>query len=105
LLFSSFPSQEALQEFMNQVTKYSPGTGGCVRGRRFCVTEAGYVGLVPPGSEKGDRVCIIYGAQTPFIVRLDDEIIAVILVIESIPLIGDCHFYGMMDAETLFNRL
>lgn len=36
--------------------------------RRFCVTK-GYVGLVPPLTVVGDRRCLFFGGDTPFLVR------------------------------------
>jgi len=41
---------------------------GCI-GRRFCVTESGYLALVSPGTVEGDAVCILSGVNTPFVLR------------------------------------
>lgn len=40
-----------------------------VLGRSWCSTENGYFGLVPGGTQIGDRVAIFYGGPIPFIVR------------------------------------
>lgn len=37
--------------------------------RCFAITENGRMALVPPLAESGDLVCIILGAQTPFLLR------------------------------------
>lgn len=36
---------------------------------RFCVTDQGHFGLVPSGTEIGDQIAIIVGANVPFVVR------------------------------------
>jgi hypothetical protein len=37
--------------------------------RRLFTTEGGYLGVANNGIRKGDRVCLIYGAPVPFILR------------------------------------
>jgi hypothetical protein len=37
--------------------------------RVFCVTERGYMGLVPYKSKKGDWVVVLFGGHTPFVLR------------------------------------
>jgi hypothetical protein len=39
------------------------------QGRQFCVTEDGYMGLVPKCSKIGDAIVILHGAKTPHVVR------------------------------------
>ena len=65
----------------------------CSAGRRFCTTRFGYMGMVPPLCKPGDVVCIILGAQTPYIIRrsTDDE--------STYELVGECYIHGMMDGE------
>jgi hypothetical protein len=57
--------------------------------RRFCVTAAGFMGLIPSGSKSGDLVCIIEGAPTPFILRSETN--------GNYSLVGECYMHGMMD--------
>jgi len=38
-------------------------------GAWLCVTEKGYVGLVPPNTAIGDSIVLIRGAVVPFILR------------------------------------
>ena len=37
--------------------------------RRFFTTTRGFIGLTNPGTQKGDTVCLLRGAATPFIFR------------------------------------
>jgi hypothetical protein len=60
-------------------------------GRRFCVTEKGYIGLVPPHTELGDKVCVVFGASTPFLLRDAGE--------GKHALVGECYMHAMMDGE------
>jgi hypothetical protein len=60
--------------------------------RKFCVTENGYIGLVPPKSLLGDCVVIISGVKTPFVLRR----------LETLPIykiVGECYIHGIMDGE------
>ncbi|PVH71200.1 HET-domain-containing protein [Cadophora sp. DSE1049] len=71
-----------------------------VHRRRFCVTSEGYIGLVPANARVGDRISIIHGAQTPYVLRQveleeSDEEESEIFH----ELVGECYFHGMMDGE------
>lgn len=55
----------------------------------FVVTEKGFIGLVPPGTQIGDRVAIISGAAYPFVVRPIPGATFFILV-------GPCYIQGLM---------
>lgn len=67
-------------------------------GRRFCVTECGELGLVPAGVAKRDRVCVVPGAKTPFIIR---EIANSDSSRRKFVLVGDCYIDGLMQGEGL----
>lgn len=61
------------------------------------------MGLVPPGSKAGDMVCLIYGAQTPYILRRDNDEHDVDGT-HSTPtctVVGECYVHGMMDGEMM----
>ncbi|EPE28819.1 Heterokaryon incompatibility protein, putative [Glarea lozoyensis ATCC 20868] len=63
-------------------------------GRRFAITEKGYMALVPPLSQAGDKVCILFNMDVPFILRQ---------VSESTPMdyqiVGESYVHGIMDGE------
>jgi hypothetical protein len=44
-------------------------TFGPQYGRRFLVTEEGYIGLAPNIAQKGDIVCVLLGGEVPFVLR------------------------------------
>jgi hypothetical protein len=66
----------------------------------FCVTERGYVGLVPNNTAKGDWICVLYGCPVPFVLRkstLQDK--------ENFQLIQKTYVHGIMAGETLSESL
>jgi hypothetical protein len=56
----------ALLDRCDQYKQYTNFT--CAK-RRVCVTEKGYVCLVPAFSKIGDGVAVVLGAQAPLVVR------------------------------------
>ena len=58
--------------------------------RRLIITRNGYIGLASCTTEPNDSICILFGAQTPFVLRqeCDDWI-----------LLGECYIHGMMDGK------
>ncbi|KAK0616756.1 heterokaryon incompatibility protein-domain-containing protein [Immersiella caudata] len=63
------------------------------RGRRFCLTSQGFIGLVPPATKLGDVLCLVPGAQTPFLLRPIGNDAG------QFSLVGECYIHGMMDGE------
>jgi hypothetical protein len=59
--------------------------------RKPFISSEGYVGLVPAHSRPGDIVCIIFGADVPFILRNVGE--------GEYQLIGEAYVFGIMDGE------
>lgn len=41
----------------------------CLRGWTFCTTKKGYMGLVRPDTQAGDKICILYGSPVPLVLR------------------------------------
>jgi hypothetical protein len=75
---------------------------GCV-GRRFCVTKNGYLGLVPPRSEKGDLIWVILGASIPYVIRRKRERKGEghEAGLPTYQLVGECYVDEMMDGEAI----
>jgi hypothetical protein len=46
-----------------------PGFEKYALGRRLVVTKKDYIELVPKGTQKGDRVAVLMGSETPFILQ------------------------------------
>ncbi|KAM0697998.1 hypothetical protein Q7P36_002852 [Cladosporium allicinum] len=70
-------------------------TNYCAGGRSF-VTEDGKQGVGYPGIRQDDLVCVIYGSQTPQILRRVDGDAA-----ERYILVGPCRMDGLMYGEGL----
>jgi len=60
---------------------------------KLCVTEKGYVGLVPLDAVRGDQICVLYGAKLPFVLRRSAERKG------RSQLVGGCYVHGMMKGE------
>ncbi|KAI5922400.1 heterokaryon incompatibility protein-domain-containing protein [Camillea tinctor] len=83
------------------VSKFSEGLRMSFE-RRLCLTKKGYVGLVPPLTEIGDRVCILFGGDAPYLIR-PEEGCALNQSAKSLncQLVGECYVHGMMDGEMM----
>ncbi|KFY02923.1 hypothetical protein O988_01811 [Pseudogymnoascus sp. VKM F-3808] len=73
----------------------------CTLHRRFCVLDNGYIGAVPAGSQKGDLVFVIEGAETPFVLRHSVRKDGDHIIDSTYELIGECYVHGMMDGEMM----
>ncbi|KAH6674786.1 heterokaryon incompatibility protein-domain-containing protein [Halenospora varia] len=69
--------------------------------RTFCCTRSGYMGLVPPGSRVGDVVCVLFGMQTPVVLRKIEDVEGGFGEEITYELVGECYMHGMMDGEML----
>jgi hypothetical protein len=63
--------------------------------RTLAVTELGYLGLVPTGTQEGDCICILLGAGVPFVLRPDGD---------NWRLVGESYFYGLMKGEAISEK-
>lgn len=68
---------------------------GKTRPSRPFLTSRGYIGLGPCSVERGDVVCILYGALVPHILRPRGE------GLPGYVLVGDAFLYGGMDGELM----
>ncbi|KAM5358865.1 hypothetical protein ACJZ2D_014924 [Fusarium nematophilum] len=62
---------------------------------RFFASDRGYAGLVPSGTQKGDKIVLLHGGAVPFVVRPLDSLKG------AYRLIGECYVHGMMHGEGL----
>ena len=62
------------------------------RGRRFFTTTKGFMGLAPAIAQVGDKVGLIAGCCTPFIIRPDGP---------NYALVGESYVHGVMDGELM----
>jgi hypothetical protein len=73
-------------------TRLDPVHWGINFQRGFFVTKRGYLTLAPRYTKPGDLVCLIFGAEVPFVLRPDGL---------RYRLVGECYVHGMMDGEGL----
>lgn len=67
----------------------------CASGRKFAITEKGYMAMVPPLTKAGDDIGIIYGAEVPFVFRRCAKPASAAVY----DLVGECYVHGVMDGE------
>jgi hypothetical protein len=60
--------------------------------RSLCVTGNGYLSLVPLDTKVNDRVSILYGEKTPYILRQQGP---------DFTLVGETYVHGLMNGEAL----
>ncbi|KAE9375141.1 HET-domain-containing protein [Stipitochalara longipes BDJ] len=84
----AFPSDRGGSSYMSFMQQ--------MYGRRAFRTENGYVGLGPAGMTTGDNVCIIFGAQVPYVLRPDGK--------GRYQLVGEAYIHGIMDGELIEKR-
>ena len=63
--------------------------------RTLAVSELGYLGPVPIGTQQGDCICVLLGAGVPYILRPDGD---------HWRLVGESYFYGLMKGEALSEK-
>ena len=64
---------------------------------QVCVSEKGWVGLCPVGSQEGDVIAVFAGARVPYIVRKAEG------GGKMYKLIGESYVHGIMDGEAMLN--
>jgi hypothetical protein len=72
--------------------------------RVFCVTEKGYLGLVPYKARENDLIVVLFGGHTPFVLR-ERELPSSAETGRRWQLIGECYVHGFMDGEALDDGL
>ena len=61
--------------------------------KKYALTEKGYMGMLPSGSQAGDQICLVSGTAVPYVVRRETN--------KSWTLIGECYIHGVMNGELL----
>jgi hypothetical protein len=88
-----------MQEAFRETLVWNSTRSYCCTGRRFCVAGRGYLAMVPPGTEEGDSLVILYGLHTPFVLR-------------EVPgegpkrfvMVGEAYVHGVMDGEAMMEE-
>lgn len=64
--------------------------------RNFAVGAVGYYVLAPPTAREGDLICVLFGGETPYILRKIGDGKA-----ETYQLVGEAYVHGLMDGEAI----
>lgn len=72
----------------NRIVPYLPG-------RKFFITEKGYMGYGAAGLKTNDEVFVMFGGNVPYVLRK---------AVTGFHLIGEAFLYGFMEAEALDQR-
>jgi len=75
--------------------QYTKSINSVTTGRKFCATEGRYLGWVPGDAAPGDIICILLGAETPYILRPDEN------DSKYYKLVGETYIHGIMQGEAL----
>jgi hypothetical protein len=82
------------QEEINAHTDYASCVMSACYQRRFFATEGGRIGLGPLSIQPGDAICVLYGAETPFMMQPVTH--------DSTHIFrGECYIHGLMDGEAI----
>jgi hypothetical protein len=85
-------------EELSRFHEFQAAIANAADGRKFCVTDEGYMCLIPTGSRVGDLICVIFGAPTPFVLREYKDKIGHYATDKSLyQLVGECYVHGFMD--------
>ncbi|KAG7009435.1 hypothetical protein G7Y79_00002g005500 [Physcia stellaris] len=84
--------KESALKCIDDCAPFEQAIGRYPLGRRFCVTEKGYIGWVSTTAQAGDEVVAFHGARLLFTVRSRDR---------GHELRGDCFLQGLMEGEAL----
>ncbi|KAJ2907377.1 hypothetical protein MKZ38_003234 [Zalerion maritima] len=91
------PNKDQIMDFGRQVnsgdqTRFLKAAESVADARRRFTTTSGRLGLGPLGMQVGDKVCILFGASVPFVLRKRQN---------GYSLIGECFVDKLMHGEAL----
>jgi hypothetical protein len=72
--------------------KFDMMTRMTILGRRFGLSHAGYMCLLPAHAEEGDHIVVVLGGHTPLLLRRKGDCYSIV---------GDCYVHGLMDGQAL----
>jgi hypothetical protein len=61
-------------------------------GRRYIITKKGYLDLGQGCADIGDKICVLFGGNTPYLLRQDSG---------HHRMIGECYVHGIMQGEVI----
>ena len=78
------------RQYLSRVFYFCNGTS-------FFTTEEGHIGLAPRAAKPGDRVCVLLGSNSPFLLRPTGN--------KQYQLVGCCYTHGIMTGEAFLGPL
>jgi Heterokaryon incompatibility protein (HET) len=66
-------------------------------GKNFIKCQEGYIGIAPPATLTGDRVCVLLGCSAPMVLRPTED--------GSYIVVGECFVHGLVKGEALLGPL
>ncbi|RAH52211.1 HET-domain-containing protein [Aspergillus piperis CBS 112811] len=84
--------KEFLEEYCLGVSMLNSAIERATSYRRLMISSKGYIGLVPPKTQEGDLVCVLFGCSVPVILRKQGS---------HYILIGESYVHGIMDGEAI----
>ena len=82
--------QTQVDELAQRCRPFEQLFGRFTLGRRFCVTERGYMGWVSLAAQQGDEIASLAGTNILFALRKEKT---------GFYLMGDCYLQGLMEGE------
>jgi hypothetical protein len=69
-----------------------------LEGRCLFKTNNGYIGLSPTSTRKGDVICVVFGCQTPILLRPVPKPNST----QTWLVVGSCYVHGLMSGEAIY---
>jgi hypothetical protein len=98
--------QESMRQYLEKaIPMFDTTIHHTCNSRAFFLTKGGYIGIGPRWMRPNDRVVILYGGKTPYILRdendseLDPIWTGQGFYGQSCRLVGECYVHGMMYGE------
>jgi hypothetical protein len=94
---------EAIEQLDQKAEDYMLLASKCMAGRRFLITDNGYMCVGLESTAPGDSVWILDGGLTPFVLRdvEDTSAKAEEPLARRMMLVGECYVHGIMHGEAL----
>jgi hypothetical protein len=75
--------------------RFKQAAASACDGRRLFVTTSGHLGIGPAVMKNGDLVCVLFGANVPYILRPNED---------HFFLIGECYMHSLADGQVIDTR-
>lgn len=89
----TLPTRNGQDTFIAMALHYPGPVFRAVCGRRPMSTEMVLIGLGPASVRAGDMICLLFGGQTPYVVRPNDD--------GTWKFVGECYVHGIMNGEVM----